>query len=70
MELDKQIAKRIKDYLDDKCIKNNFICKGLNMSIRKVSYMVNGLQKIYVSDYLRLCKLLNVKPSYFLDELI
>lgn len=61
------IAKRIKKYLDDNGIKQNFLAQKTGMTDCVISDIFNRGRKIEVSEYYRICKALNVPFELFIE---
>ena len=57
----------IKQYIKDKGIKLTSISERSNMSLSKLSALLTGRQKIYLDDFITICTVLEVDPSFFLN---
>ena len=58
----------LKKTIKDKDIKYRTLAKELNMPLSKLSKILNGKQKMYLDDYLRLCTFLKVDIKEFIKN--
>lgn len=55
----------IKKVIKEKGMTYREIAKELKMPLSKLSKILNGNQKMYINDYLSMCKLLGVSINFF-----
>lgn len=59
----------IKKYIHERGIKQAHIVRATGIPKTKLSYLLNGKQKMAVDDYIRICRALNVKDyNRFIDK--
>ena len=61
------IGKLIKEYLQDKGIKQNFVAEKIGITENAMSDICNGKRDISCIEYYKLCKALGIELEYFLE---
>lgn len=61
------LGQLIKDFIDARYMKIELLATGLGLSSDIVSRMLSGKRTISAIEYFGICKILEVKPSYFYD---
>ncbi|MCC8097115.1 MAG: helix-turn-helix domain-containing protein [Eubacterium sp.] len=61
------LGKKIKTFLNQRGIRQNFICEKTGLSAQTVSAMLNGDRKITAEEYFLICEALNVKADFFIE---
>ncbi len=56
---------RLKEYVEQKGIKQSFLCKTTGMSADSISRILNSSRKISADEFLNICSALNVDPRVF-----
>jgi transcriptional regulator with XRE-family HTH domain len=63
------VGKKIKKYLSENGIKQNFLSEKTDISISKISRICSGeVKNIDCVEYYKICKVLGVPFEYFLSE--
>lgn len=62
------VGKRIKEYLVSNGIKQAFIAEKTGLKPMVVSDICNGVRKIDIVEYYKICKALNVPLETFVEE--
>lgn len=65
MSIEEIVTTKIKDIIQKRGLRYNFICKELNLESVKFSQCMNGKRKFKVSEFLVLCKFLNLNFEDF-----
>ena len=61
------IGKLIKEYLQDKGIKQNYVAEKAGITDNAMSDICNGKRDIGCIEYYKICKVLGVPLGYFLE---
>ena len=61
------IGKLIKEYLQDKGIKQNYVAERAGITDNAMSDICNGKRDIGCIEYYKICKVLGVPLEYFLE---
>ena len=62
------VARRIKEYLEINGVKQSFVAEKAGIDNAIFNNILNGKQRLTVDRLLLICKALNVKPEFFLNE--
>lgn len=63
-----EIGKKIKAYLKEHGLKQNFLCEQLNVSDSTLSQMLSKNRYLPVEVYVKICEALKVDLDYFLKK--
>ncbi len=64
----KSINQRIKDLREDLDITTKYMAEQLNMTQANYSRIENGIQKLTIDVFLKICEILKVDPKVFFDN--
>lgn len=64
------LNQRIKNFMEERGIKQSFLNKQLNMKSSTVNALLNGNRKISAEEYFKICDALNVPLEYFKADII
>lgn len=62
------IYEKLKDYLDDRRIKQTEVADALNTTPQRVSQIFNGKVRLCVDDLEEICVHFNVDPALFFEQ--
>lgn len=63
------IGKLLKEYLNDKGIKQTFLAQKTGMTDATISDICNRERKVDCVEYYKICKALDLPLGYFLDQI-
>lgn len=60
-----KINLKLKDVLEDRGIKQSYLCEKTGLSADSVSRILRGTRKISAEEFLNICEALNLDPRSF-----
>ena len=61
---EKLLGKKIKEYMNEKGIKQTFLVEKTGLSTQTVNSILNGNRKIEATEYYEICRALGLKLDY------
>lgn len=61
------IAEKLSNYIQEKGIKQKYICEKTGISKQSISCLLNGKRKLTIDEYALICTALELPPEYFFD---
>lgn len=62
------LGKKIRQYLEEKGIKQTFLAEKTGLTNSTISDMLRGARKIYTTEYFKICKALDVPFDFFYED--
>ena len=62
-----QVYEKVKQYLEERGIRQSFVAQKCNFSLSTFNAMMNGHRKMYAEDLRLICYALNVSPEVFIE---
>lgn len=62
------VGGKIKQYLQDNGISQTHVAEKIGMTRLKMNQALNGNRKVYAEELLAICKVLNVSPETFGED--
>ena len=62
------MGEKIKSYLDSHGIKQTFLAEQTGINYSRLTDILTRARRIEVTEYYRICKVLNVPLDYFFEE--
>lgn len=59
---------KIRDYMDNKGIKQTFLAEKTGLSLQAINTILNGSRKIEANEYYEICKALDKPLDFFFME--
>lgn len=59
---------KIRDYMDNKGIKQTFLAEKTGLSLQAINTILNGSRKIEANEYFEICKALDKPLEFFFKE--
>ena len=59
------INSKLKEYMDERGIKQSFLCEKTGMTADSVSRILRGSRKISAEEFLKICTVLKLDPRFF-----
>lgn len=64
------LGKAIKQYLDERGIKQTFLAEKTNLSVSKINAILNGNRGLLAEEYFMICEVLGVPIETFINQTI
>lgn len=69
-EVEQEIICRVREYITDKGYNIRLLAQELEMSYQQFYQKLYNRESIDISTYIKLCRVFEVSPDYFVEDLV